>query len=350
MPSPILLAVPNVSEGRHAETIAAVAAAFAEGAVRVLDVHTDPDHNRSVFTLAGGPGALGRRVLRGARAAIERIDVMGRARGRAPAGRRDRRRADRLPRPLDRGAACAEALVLGDLLADELEPAGVPLRRAGGRAHPRRAPPRRPAELARGWQPAGELRPDFGPRRLHPTAGAVLVAARPPLVAFNVELAPPADARGRARDRGADPRGRPRGAPGRARDRAVAERRGVAQVSTNVEDHRPPRSPTSSPPSPPRRRRQRRARRPGAARGVRGLPDHRRPGAALDYDDPGPIHPSSHARKLLITSWPRPSASAAQAPRHAAGNDRGPRAHRDAADRRRAQEAEATSPARASGG
>ena len=93
--------------------------------------------------------------------------------------------------PADRGAACAEALVLGDLLGEELE---LPVFLYGELAQGRtRAELRRggPEALAKRIE-AGELRPDFGPHELHPTAGAVLVAARPPLVAFNVELAPPA--------------------------------------------------------------------------------------------------------------------------------------------------------------
>jgi glutamate formiminotransferase / 5-formyltetrahydrofolate cyclo-ligase len=107
---------------------------------------------------------------------------------------------------------------------------------AGGRT---RADLRRggPAQLARRLN-AGELRPDFGPPQLHPTAGATLVAARPPLVAFNVELRPPAtkaDAMGIAagiRESG------PTGLPGvRAIGLELPARGGVAQVSLNIEDH-----------------------------------------------------------------------------------------------------------------
>ena len=78
------------------------------------------------------------------------------------------------------------------------------------------------------------LLPDFGPRRLHPTAGATLVAARPPLVAFNLQLAPPAslaDARAiaaRVREGGEQ------GLPG-LRAIGVELTGGIAQVSTNVE-------------------------------------------------------------------------------------------------------------------
>jgi glutamate formiminotransferase/glutamate formiminotransferase/formiminotetrahydrofolate cyclodeaminase len=84
---------------------------------------------------------------------------------------------------------------------------------------------------------AGELVPDFGPDRPHPTAGAVLVTARPPLVAFNLELSPPAtleDARviaARIREGGAE------GLPGVRALGIWLSARGVAQVSTNVEDH-----------------------------------------------------------------------------------------------------------------
>jgi glutamate formiminotransferase/glutamate formiminotransferase/formiminotetrahydrofolate cyclodeaminase len=85
---------------------------------------------------------------------------------------------------------------------------------------------------------AGELRPDFGPGELHPSAGAVLVGARPPLIAFNVELAPPSTLADAKEIAAAIREG---GAEGLESVRAIgvwlAERR-VAQVSTNIEDHR----------------------------------------------------------------------------------------------------------------
>jgi glutamate formiminotransferase/glutamate formiminotransferase/formiminotetrahydrofolate cyclodeaminase len=94
-----------------------------------------------------------------------------------------------------------------------------------------------PAELQRRID-AGELRPDFGPPSLHPTAGAVLVGARPPLVAFNVELKPPATVE-QAKAIAAHIReGGDEGLTGlRAIGLWLAET-GLAQVSTNVEDHR----------------------------------------------------------------------------------------------------------------
>jgi glutamate formiminotransferase / 5-formyltetrahydrofolate cyclo-ligase len=229
-----LLAIPNVSEGRDRKAIEAIGAAF-NG--RLLGIHSDPDHHRSVFTLAGEPGDLANTVLNGAAEAVRRIDVVNRHEGIHPrVGAIDVAPIVYLD-PGDRGAACAEALVLGDLLGTELE---LPVFLYGELAQGRtRAELRRggPAALAQRIA-AGELRPDFGPRRLHPSAGAVLVAARPPLVAFNVELAPPAtveDARAIAA------RIREGGAEGLEGVRAIGlwlEARGVAQVSTNVEDHR----------------------------------------------------------------------------------------------------------------
>jgi glutamate formiminotransferase / 5-formyltetrahydrofolate cyclo-ligase len=231
--STTLLAVPNVSEGRDRAVIDAVAAAFGPG---LLDVHADPDHHRSVFTVAGAPGQLASVIGAGVRTAIESVDV-GRHEGIHPrVGAFDVAPIVYL-READRGAACAEALVLADMLGEQLQlPVFLYGALAGGRTR---------AELRRGGLPAlerrvasGEQLPDFGPRRLHRTAGAVLVAARPPLVAFNVELAPPATLED-AREIAA--RIREGGSQGLPSVRAIGlwlAHRGVAQVSMNVEDHR----------------------------------------------------------------------------------------------------------------
>jgi glutamate formiminotransferase/glutamate formiminotransferase/formiminotetrahydrofolate cyclodeaminase len=232
-----LMAVPNVSDGRDPATLAAIGRAFTStpGPIRLLDRHADPDHHRAVYTLAGPPGHLGPALLEGARAAIARIDLTA-SRGLHPfVGAVDVVPLVHLD-PTLRGAAVVEALLTAELLASEL---GLPVflygPLAGGRP---RAELRRggPAELARRIA-AGELTPDFGPARLHPTAGAVLVGARPPLVAFNLELAPPADL-DTARKIAADIRdGGPDGLPGvRAIGLALDSRGGAAQVSVNVED------------------------------------------------------------------------------------------------------------------
>jgi glutamate formiminotransferase/glutamate formiminotransferase/formiminotetrahydrofolate cyclodeaminase len=249
MASPILLAVPNISEGRDEGTITDIGAAFLDGAaggVRLLDVHCDPDHHRSVFTLAGRAGELAEAVLRGARVAVERIDVVGRdARDPAAAGQHPHVGAiDVAPLvyldPDARGAACAEALVLGDEIGEEL---GVPVFVYGELSGSEESTARTRAQLRRGGVAGLAARmastdrpttPDFGPRRMHPSAGATLLAARPPLVAFNLQLAPPAtieDARALA---AAIREGGPDGLPG-LRAIGVALGEDVAQVSMNVE-------------------------------------------------------------------------------------------------------------------
>jgi glutamate formiminotransferase len=211
--------------------VAAVAEAFGPG---LLDVHTDPDHHRSAYTLAGVPGKLAGAVMDGAARAVELVTLDGHDGVHPRVGALDVAPIVHLT-PEDRGAACAEALVLADRLGDEL---GLPVflygELGGGRTR---------AELRRGGLPAlaermraGELAPDFGPRAPHPRAGAVLVAARPPLVAFNLVLEPPADV-DRARVIAA--RIREGGPEGLAAVRAIGvalSRRGLAQVSTNIED------------------------------------------------------------------------------------------------------------------
>jgi glutamate formiminotransferase/glutamate formiminotransferase/formiminotetrahydrofolate cyclodeaminase len=269
MTPPILLAVPNVSEGRDQETIAAIGQAFvsigqtlaatqAEGvdepapAVRLLDIHSDPDHHRSVFTVAARQGDLADALLSGARVAVQRIDVMTRAGGDpAQTGQHPHVGAlDVAPVVyLDnaaRGAACAEALVLADRIGDELE---VPVFLYGELSERHDTPARSRADMRRGGIAGLTARmavgsrptpghsssaPDFGPPHMHPTAGATLVAARAPLVAFNLQLAAPAtlaDARAvaaRIREGGAQ------GLPG-VRAIGVALSSGLAQVSVNVE-------------------------------------------------------------------------------------------------------------------
>jgi glutamate formiminotransferase / 5-formyltetrahydrofolate cyclo-ligase len=231
-----LLAVPNVSEGRDSAALRAIGQAFAAGGARVLDVHADPDHHRAVFTLAGAPGRLASAVLAGAREALARIDVSEHDGVHPRVGALDVAPVVHLDGDA-RGAACAEALVLGDLLGRELDlPVLLYGALAGGRTR---------AELRRGGPDAlgdrlrgGELHPDFGPTERHPTGGVALVAARPPLVAFNLELAPPANVDDASRIAARIREGGPDGLAGvRALGLELAER-GVAQVSTNVEDPR----------------------------------------------------------------------------------------------------------------
>jgi len=221
-----LLAIPNVSEGRDAAAIAAIGEAFASTGARLLDVHSDRDHHRSVFTLAGGPGELAPALVAGAREAVARVDLRAERGAHPHVGVLDVAPVVFLDRER-RGAACAEALLAAGLLGE----AGLPVflygALAGGRTR---------AELRRGGLAGLRERgtpPDFGPRALDDRHGAVLVAARPPLVAFNLELAAGAtlaDARRVARAV------RDELEPVRALGVALGGGR-VAQVSTNVEDH-----------------------------------------------------------------------------------------------------------------
>lgn len=229
-----LLAVPNFSEGRDREAIESLARACDSSTAQVLDVHSDTEHNRTVVTIAGAPGTLVQAVLGGAAEAMRRIDITRHEGAHPHVGAIDVAPVVHLD-DAGAGAACAEALVLADRLATELE---LPVFLYGAlgngraRAELRRGGPRGLAERVS----AGELIPDFGPGRLHPRAGAVLVAARPPLVAFNVELAPPAtleDARAVA---AAIREGGTQGFPGVRALGIWLNQRGVAQVSMNLEN------------------------------------------------------------------------------------------------------------------
>ncbi len=253
-----LLGVPNFSEGRDPAVIEAIERAL-EGfgadrdvgaetpaMLRLLDAHSDADHNRTVFTLAGSPGRLGDAMLRAAGVAVEEIDVMGPVgEGHPGAGQHPHVGAlDVAPivylEPELRGRACAEALVLADRIAEELR---VPvflygdLTASDGRAQRTRAELRRGGVAGLGRRmaaPDPPLVPDFGPSTLHPTAGATLVAAREPLVAFNVLLAPEADLDLASAVAAAIREGGPDGLPGVRAMGVLLEGRG-AQVSLNVE-------------------------------------------------------------------------------------------------------------------
>lgn len=241
-----LLAVPNVSEGRDGATIEAIGEGFvAGGRAKLLDVHSDESHHRSVFTLAGAQGELAAAVLGGAKVAVERIDVVGGPRGSERGEHPHVGALDVAPivylDPAQRGAACAEALVL----AHEIGEMGVPVLLYGELARGRtRAQLRRGGVAGLGERMRrGELAPDFGPAELHPKAGATLVAAREPLVAFNIELAAPATAKDARRIAGLIREGGEEGLEGvraigvalREGVRGGVEREAVAQVSTNVE-------------------------------------------------------------------------------------------------------------------
>lgn len=178
-----LESVPNFSEGRDPATIEAIGAALSRG-VRLLDVHSDPDHNRSVFTVVGGDGPLVDALVDAVGVARDRIDLERHEGAHPRVGA-----ADVVPvvplRPGDMDRAKAAALVLAERVGELGLPVFLYAELAGGKG---------PAFFRRGGTEelagrlADGLTPDFGPRELHPTAGCVLVGARRPLIAFNIDL------------------------------------------------------------------------------------------------------------------------------------------------------------------
>ena len=222
-----LESVPNFSEGRDPTTIDAIGSSLAAHA-RLLDVHSDADHNRSVFTLVGSEEELAAALVAGVREAIERIDLRRHVGAHPRIGA-----ADVVPivplRPADLERARAAARTVGGQLGE----LGLPVFLY--------APPERgPAFYRRGGTgalqerlDAGELAPDFGPPRLHETAGGVILGARRPLVAFNVNLR--GDLRA-AREVAAVVREKGGGFPGVRALGLDLPSAGLVQVSMNVED------------------------------------------------------------------------------------------------------------------
>ena len=226
----MLESVPNFSEGREEETLAALAAALSSPA-RLLDVHADGDHNRSVFTVVGDEDELADSLVAGVACARERIDLRRHEGAHPRIGA-----ADVVPlvplRPEEMDRAKAASLAVAARIGDEL---GLPVFLYG-----ESAPGRGPAFFRRGGPEelqrridTGELAPDFGPARLDPAAGGVLVGARRPLIAFNVNLRGSLEA---ARAIAAAVRETGGGFPGVRALGLDLPSAGVVQVSMNVED------------------------------------------------------------------------------------------------------------------
>ena len=231
----VLEAVPNVSEGRDEPCIAAFGRALGAHGCSVLDVHSDADHNRSVFTLVGGPQGLADSLLAAARTVVEHVDMRTHEGAHPCIGALDVVPIAYL-RKDDRELAHDEALAVANRLAAELDlPVFVYGELATADHRRERAFFREGGVNALSARMAsGELAPDFGPPRMHPTAGAALVAARPPLVAFNVELGTgDLDV---AKQIAAEVREAGSGLPGVRAIGVKLATRGVAQVSTNVQD------------------------------------------------------------------------------------------------------------------
>jgi len=227
----LLESVPNFSEGRDRASIDALGEALS-GPARLLDVHSDADHNRSVFTLVGPAQELVESLLAGIAVARQRIDLRRHEGAHPRIGA-----ADVVPlvplAPDDMERARDTALLLAERVGDEL---GLPvflygeLSRGRGPAFFRQGGVE---ELARRLE-TGELAPDFGPSRLDERAGGVLVGARRPLIAFNVNLRGTLEA---AREVARSVRERDGGFPGVRALGLELPAAGLVQVSMNVEDY-----------------------------------------------------------------------------------------------------------------
>src|SRR5256885_7577586 len=191
MPAPLVECVPNFSEGRNAATIDALRRALSSvPGVRLLDVQADAAHNRSVFTFVAPPAASVDAALAAMRVATERIDLSRHS------GEHPRMGAtDVVPFVPVRDATMDECVALarrlGERAAAELRIPIYLYAEAATRPERERLPDIRKGEFEGlrerlGKDPAAD--PDFGPARIHPTAGATAIGARPFLVAFNIYL------------------------------------------------------------------------------------------------------------------------------------------------------------------
>ena len=187
----IVECVPNFSEGRNPDVVAAIVAAVrAMPGVLVLDQEMDHDHHRAVLTLAGEPEAVAEAVFRCAQVAAERVDLRHHQGGHPRVGA-----TDVVPFIPIRGITMEQCVALarqvGARIGRDLDIPVYLYERAATR------PERTNLEAIRRGNLEGLASrlaadplwmPDFGPPRLHPTAGATVVGARPPLIAYNVNL------------------------------------------------------------------------------------------------------------------------------------------------------------------
>jgi len=229
----MLLAVPNFSEGRDQRRIEEISGAFATGAA-LLDIHSDALHNRTVVTLSAPPADIVTPLVNGAWSCVNWIDMRKQDGAHPCIGALDVCPVVWLAES-DRDAAREGALATArEIGADLKVPVFLYGELARRESHRERAFFRAGGlvELTRRVG-SGELRPDFGPKEVHPKAGATLITARPPLAAFNVELTDAdivaaREIASRLRESGG-------GLPG-VRAIGIDLGKGHTQVSTNVHD------------------------------------------------------------------------------------------------------------------
>lgn len=187
----IVECVPNFSEGRRKEVVDKIVYSIRSvPGIKVLDVEMDPDHNRSVVTFTGGKENIQEAAFRGARAAVELIDLTKHK------GQHPRMGAlDVLPFVPLSGVSMEECVDIANKVGQKIAKVlKVPVYMYENAA---KRPERKNLENVRRGEFEG-LReaivtddtryPDYGPRAVHPTAGAIAVGARMPLIAFNVNL------------------------------------------------------------------------------------------------------------------------------------------------------------------
>ena len=185
----IVECVPNISEGRRLDVVDGLASVItATPGVRLLDRTSDPDHNRSVFTFAGDPDAVESAALALIDATYRVVDMRGHT------GEHPRLGAvDVVPFVPLAGVTMADCVAIAHRVGEAVAAKhGVPVfyyAKAATRPERVRLPDIRKPEYEglAGYLETTHV-PDAGPRVLHPSAGAIVIGARPPLIAFNIEL------------------------------------------------------------------------------------------------------------------------------------------------------------------
>lgn len=235
--SKLVWCIPNFSEGRRREVMERIVEAIREAApVRVLDWSMDTDHNRSVVTFVGKPEDVGSAMFEGAKAAVELIDLNAHKGGHPRMGA-----VDVIPVVPIGQTTMDDCIDLGHGIGRQIaERLAVPVyfyeECALRDEHRSLARVRRGGfEALKDQELVGKRAPDVGPNRVHPTAGATVVGARGPLIAFNVNLDSDdiAAARLIAREM-RELRDSGKGLPGVRAIGVFLASRGIAQISTNI--------------------------------------------------------------------------------------------------------------------
>jgi len=187
---PIIECVPNFSEGRRTEVITAIIGAVRDsGPVNILDYSSDADHNRTVLTLAGEPAAVRTAVETLVQACVERIDLTKHQGGHPRMGA-----VDVVPlvpiRDIEMKECVALAREIGETIASRHELPVFLYEEAATAEHRRNLAKVRKGEFEGFAEKITDpdWKPDFGPARVHPTAGCVAVGARAFLIAYNINL------------------------------------------------------------------------------------------------------------------------------------------------------------------